>query len=291
MNMSSGDYQLSSSSPYRLAASDGKDIGADMNAVRVATATVLSGQTVAPPPPPPTTVAVTISSTPSGQQVSVDGAAVTTPATFQWAAGSQHTVSAVSSPPQNGTRLTFANWSDGGAQTHAFTVPSGGTTLVATYATAYLVSATSNSASWGSVTASPATSDSFYAGGSTVQLSANPSPQFCFTSWSGISATGLQTSIQVNSPITAVGNFQAGVFSVSGSDTIRLSRTNRTAQVSVGAGANCRWAATSQSSWISVTPSSQLGPGTATIQVTGGSGNRTGTVVIAGRTITVHVTK
>jgi hypothetical protein len=57
MNLSGGDYRLSSTSPYKNAGTDGADIGADIAGLLAATANVvkgvMSGSTSTPPPPPP----------------------------------------------------------------------------------------------------------------------------------------------------------------------------------------------------------------------------------------------
>lgn len=56
VNASSGDYRLASTSLYKGAASDGKDVGANIDALGTATACATDGQCAGafPPPPPPT---------------------------------------------------------------------------------------------------------------------------------------------------------------------------------------------------------------------------------------------
>jgi hypothetical protein len=51
VNLAGGDYHLSSSSPYKGAATDGTDVGANVDAVNAATAGVVSGTTGGTPPP------------------------------------------------------------------------------------------------------------------------------------------------------------------------------------------------------------------------------------------------
>jgi hypothetical protein len=55
VNFSANDYRLSATSPFNNAGTDGKDIGADIDAVLLATATAVSGNNSGgnPPPPPP----------------------------------------------------------------------------------------------------------------------------------------------------------------------------------------------------------------------------------------------
>ncbi|TMI79287.1 MAG: hypothetical protein E6H03_10565, partial [Bacillati bacterium ANGP1] len=74
VNYAGGDYRLAASSPYKNAGTDGKDVGADINAINAATANVISGATSAASPSPP----VTLSFTPASQDfgsVAVGGSA------------------------------------------------------------------------------------------------------------------------------------------------------------------------------------------------------------------------
>ncbi|MBC7187086.1 MAG: VCBS repeat-containing protein, partial [Calditrichaeota bacterium] len=79
---------------------------------------------------------ITVTTTPPGLQVVVDGQPYVAPQTFAWIRGSSHTLSAPS--PQQagpGTRQVFNAWSDGGAQTHAITVPASNQTFTAQFMT------------------------------------------------------------------------------------------------------------------------------------------------------------
>jgi uncharacterized protein (TIGR03437 family) len=73
---------------------------------------------------------------PSGLQVLEDRIPISTPAAIQWGMGSTHTVGVVS-PQQDKTGgfWVFSSWSDGGALTHAYAVPTevGSDTLTATF--------------------------------------------------------------------------------------------------------------------------------------------------------------
>src|SRR6266850_1311764 len=53
VNYAGGDYHLAVTSPYKNAGTDGKDIGADIDAIYAATACAVSGACGGPPPPPP----------------------------------------------------------------------------------------------------------------------------------------------------------------------------------------------------------------------------------------------
>lgn len=72
VNQSGGDYHLASSSPYKNAGTDGKDLGADIDSVNSATAGAINGTTNPTPPPPSDTTppAVSISAPSNGATVS-----------------------------------------------------------------------------------------------------------------------------------------------------------------------------------------------------------------------------
>ncbi|HEY2987978.1 MAG TPA: carbohydrate-binding protein, partial [Candidatus Binatia bacterium] len=65
VNLGGGDYRLAASSPYNNAATDGTDVGADLDSLLAVTASVVNGITTtnppAPPPPPSDSTAPTIS--------------------------------------------------------------------------------------------------------------------------------------------------------------------------------------------------------------------------------------
>jgi hypothetical protein len=88
------------------------------------------------------TVLVTVTSSPvSGNgYVSVDGAPITTPRTYNWTAGRTHTLAANSTADCGGggaCTATFKSWSDKGAQSHAYTVPGTRSTVTALFTTVY----------------------------------------------------------------------------------------------------------------------------------------------------------
>ena len=84
---------------------------------------------------------VTITSSPSGLSISVDGTNFTAPQTFSWAAGSVHTIGLTSAQAGGaGTQYVYSNWSDSGAATHAITVPTSSATYTASFTTQYYLS-------------------------------------------------------------------------------------------------------------------------------------------------------
>ena len=81
----------------------------------------------------PQKAAVSLATAPAGLGVALDGIARTAPFTQQEAVGFRYTVGAPSPQLLAGARYTFGSWSDGGAQSHAVTVPPGGLDLTASF--------------------------------------------------------------------------------------------------------------------------------------------------------------
>jgi hypothetical protein len=86
------------------------------------------------------TVSITITSNPvtGSEFVKIDTVAYATPNTFTWTPGDTHTLQALS-PVSGGTGIQYVwlNWSDGGTQTHTYTVPSTSQTVTANYKNQY----------------------------------------------------------------------------------------------------------------------------------------------------------
>jgi hypothetical protein len=129
--------------------------------------------------------AVSIATVPPGLGVTVDGTNYTAPAVFSWLPTSSHTIDAAS--PQlaadGHSRSTFVAWSDGGAQTHSFTVPFSAVTNTAQFATNYLLDITTTPTGAGTVAADP--TGPWYAPGQLVSLTANPNAGYLFYFWQG----------------------------------------------------------------------------------------------------------
>ncbi len=81
----------------------------------------------------PQTTDVNFTSSPSGMLLSVGSTSGVTPFTRTMVIGAAESVSALSPQAVGGTTYQFANWSDGGSQTHVFTAPAGAASLAATY--------------------------------------------------------------------------------------------------------------------------------------------------------------
>ena len=155
---------------------------------------------------------VTVTSTPVGRTVVVDGVAVVTPRSYSWSTGSSHTI-AVLTTTQNGssgTRYQFGSWSDAKAASHSITVPATSATYTASFATQHQLS---TSAGVGG-TVQPATGN-WYSAGTNATIIATPTTGYAFNNWgltgTGpiLSATGSATSITMNGPNSVVANFKS----------------------------------------------------------------------------------
>ena len=149
---------------------------------------------------------ITIQTNPAGREFTVDGTSYTSAHTFSWSEGSTHTLS-VSSPQSGGTgvQYVYTSWSDGGAQSHTYTVPESDAKVTANFTTQYYL--TVNSAH-GSPTGAgwydKGTTATF---GVTTPESGGAGTRYVFTSWTGTgtgSYTGTDTShtVTMNNPIT-----------------------------------------------------------------------------------------
>lgn len=139
---------------------------------------------------------------PAGLPVTVDGTQYNAPKNFaqdfdaSWAPGSSHSVAVTSPLPSNvadpKARLVFANWSDGGAQTHNVTAgPNAALTanfnLQFQLNTSQLGVQQNNAASncAAGFIANPASADGYYNIGTPVSVSVQPNPGWTFLGWQG----------------------------------------------------------------------------------------------------------
>jgi uncharacterized repeat protein (TIGR02543 family) len=108
------------------------------DSTHLASASASQAFTVAAP------ISITITSSPTGTgYVTVDSVAITTPQTFSWVPGTTHTIAASSTVSiSSGVRDSYASWSDGGAQSHSYTVPSTAATATANFNRQYQVTFT-----------------------------------------------------------------------------------------------------------------------------------------------------
>jgi hypothetical protein len=131
-----------------------------------------------------TLTSITVTTSPGGQQVIVDGVTLTAPQSFNWVSGSSHTVN-VTSPQGSGTRYVFGSWSDTGAQSHTVVTPASTTTYTANFTTQYLLTTNISPGGSGAVNANPSSGDGYFNSGTSVQLTAAPASGFGFSAFSG----------------------------------------------------------------------------------------------------------
>ncbi len=156
-------------------------------------------------------VTITITSNPTGLGfVKVDGNAVTTPQTYSWNTGSEHTLEAISLvSSESGTKYVWVDWSDGGTRSNIiYTVPSSPQTVTANYQTQYYL--TVNSAYDSPVGAGWYNSDSTASFSVTSPASDSTGTQYTCTGYSGdASSSGTSGSIVMNGPKTITFNWNS----------------------------------------------------------------------------------
>lgn len=152
------------------------------------------------------TVSITLDTNLTGRTISVDGTAYTAPQTFPWTVGATHTINATS--PQGGaagTRYAFASWSDGGAQSHTYTVPAAAETVTATFNTEYELITDAQPSVGGTVSPAGAT---WHSDGTVVSVTATPNSGYTFVDWTG-DLTGVTNpgTVTMTGPMSVTGNF------------------------------------------------------------------------------------
>ncbi len=153
-------------------------------------------------------IPVAVQSIPSGLSFTVDGTTYTSAKTFNWGAGSSHTIGTRAT--QNGgpdIQYLWSSWSDFGAVSHTVS-PTAATTYTANFTTQYFL--TMDAGTGGSV--SPASG--WIAAGAPVQIKASADSNYGFSDWTGsgvgsYSGNFSSTFIQMNTPITEIADFTA----------------------------------------------------------------------------------
>jgi hypothetical protein len=163
---------------------------------------------------------VTVTTSPGGLSIIVDGTTYTAPQTFNWVVGSSHTLNTTS--PQAGpagTQYVFSSWSQGGAQSQSVTALAAATVYTASFTTQYQLTTQAAPSADGSVT--PA-SGSYFASGASIPVAATANAGFQFTNWTTSnggtfgSTTAASTNFTMPSAATTVtGNFAAIITSTS----------------------------------------------------------------------------
>jgi hypothetical protein len=146
----------------------------------------------------------TVTSVPTGHTLTVDGAACTTPCSFQWTPNTSHTIAAATQSGGTGTQFVFASWSDSGAASHSVTATASPATWTATFTTQYFL--TTSAGTGGSIL--PASG--WYNAGSVVAVSASANSGYQFTGFSnGLTGTTTPQNVIVNAPVTVAASFVA----------------------------------------------------------------------------------
>jgi hypothetical protein len=149
-------------------------------------------------------VSVTITSNVTPLPLTVDGNLYSTPATFTWQQGSDHTVSFAGTIAGSASvQYVFQSWADGGAISRTIHVASASATYNANFATQYYLNASPSPALGGSVTGS-----GWYGAGSSAPLQATAATGFQFSSFSNdFTSTQNPSSVPMNGPKNVAANF------------------------------------------------------------------------------------
>ena len=132
---------------------------------------------------PPTMT--TIASNPIGLDIIVDGVRVTTPASFDWESGSEHSLEApLQTAAEDGYRYVFGRWSNDGARVQTVEAETATTWFSANYIVQKWLTVQSGQVNAGEVAIGPSNPDGFHSFDSRIQLSAFPSTaNVVFSSW------------------------------------------------------------------------------------------------------------
>lgn len=230
-----------------------------------------------------TPLTFTVTTNPAGLNVTVDGVTRAAPHFYGWAAGSQHTLSAPSPQGSGATRYTFSGWSQGGAQTQTITAPNASTTYTANFTTQHQLTLAVSPPGSGTVSASPASGDSFYNQGTSVQIGVSPSPGYNFSGFSGdLSGGAAPQSVVMSQPRSVTAHF-ACAYSLSALSA-NVDGGANSGSFTVTAGATCPFTVSSNASWITLFTGGATGTAVVNYQVAANptSSARTGTITVFG---------
>lgn len=130
----------------------------------------------------------TVATNPPGLNLVVDGETVSTPASFDWAPGSQHTIEAPESQGSGATVHRFARWSNDGPRVQTVTMATAAAARVTSYVANLLAHCRITlrppaDPSLGSYTITPYAADGYYPCDSEVTLQAFPAEGVKFLDW------------------------------------------------------------------------------------------------------------
>ena len=130
--------------------------------------------------------AITISSTPPGLQVLVDGETVIAPRAFRWNRDSTHTVEAPQVQTDLKGRYEYARWSDNGGRMHRITINAESATLyTANFVRYNKFGLRVTPEEGGTIRLNPEPPDGNYRDGTRVTFTAVPNAGFVFANWAG----------------------------------------------------------------------------------------------------------
>lgn len=147
----------------------------------------------------------TITSSPLGQEVVVDGVKYVTPVAFSWNAGETHTLMATTRETAAGERMAFLSWVDRITEsTRTVTASGKAQTFSANFRLEYLMSTVVVPSGAGAVSGG-----GWYPKDSEVTLNATANSGFVFERYSGVASQSSTLTLRMWTPLTATANFNA----------------------------------------------------------------------------------
>ena len=231
--------------------------------------------------------AVTIAANNVGAPFTLDnGPVYQAPATFYFAAGSQHTIQWLSSQPGvTSARYVFQNWTDLSTDNpRTITVPASDVTYTGNLTAQYLLTTAASPVGAGAITANPTSPDGFYNAGQVVTLTAVPGPGYVFFFYSGnLSGNTISQPITMSAARSVVATFGC-LFSIKGSLPNQIGPGPVSGMIIWTAGAGCQSSASSNVPWLTLGTQTQANGFTVTpYSITENTGaSRSGTVTFSG---------
>lgn len=129
--------------------------------------------------------ATTVATFPAGLNIIVDGETYTAPKTFDWPAGSTHTLDVPGPQTSDNLRFVFGRWSDDGAPSHTITAGSSTTVYTANFIEQIKLAAHVIPSVGGKLSFNPPSPDGYFTQGTQVEITAVPNPNYNFLQWTG----------------------------------------------------------------------------------------------------------
>ena len=150
---------------------------------------------------------IAVNTEPSGHYLIVDGDRIRGPSTFIWTEGDSHLLSADSIQSGGGmTRYRFNSWSDGGEQSHGYTVPGQDWSLTLNLDTQYFIR--TSVIPYAAGTVNPQPPGAWFNKGAECTLEAVSMESYAFLGWSGsVSGSLNPVNLAMDGPKTVKANF------------------------------------------------------------------------------------